>query len=211
MHRFSWDMHYDPIPGAVAGGRGGGGGGAAVPHRTYPSVNSPWVAPGDYTVRLTVNGQTQTQPITIKLDPRVKITPEVQQIFILTLGMEEGAVSATAAYQEARALVAKLKAGPQSSADLAKQIEEIAPEESPSARGGGGRGGRGGGGGFGAPEPAGSPTLASLGPQMIAAAMAMQGSEMPPTAAQIDACHREQQAYDTLMAKWTTLKASAAR
>ncbi len=211
MHRFSWDMHYDPIPGAVAGGRGGGGGGAAVPHRTYPSVNSPWVAPGDYTVRLTVNGQTQTQPITIKLDPRVKITPEVQQLFILTLGMEEGAVSATAAYQEARALVAKLKAGPQSSADLAKQIEEIAPEESPSARGGGGRGGRGGGGGFGAPEPAGSPTLASLGPQMIAAAMAMQGSEMPPTAAQIDACHREQQAYDTLMAKWATLKASAAR
>src|SRR5579863_6356374 len=40
MHRFAWDMHYDPIPGAP-GGRGGGGGGAvgAVPHRTYPAVN----------------------------------------------------------------------------------------------------------------------------------------------------------------------------
>ncbi len=52
MHRFSWDMHYDPIPGAGGGGRGGGGGNGAVPHRTYPGVNSPWVAPGTYTVRL---------------------------------------------------------------------------------------------------------------------------------------------------------------
>ena len=78
MHRFTWDMHYDPIPGASTGGRGGGGGAnGAVPHRTYPGVNSPWVAPGAYTVRLTVNGKAYTQPITIKMDPRVKITPEV--------------------------------------------------------------------------------------------------------------------------------------
>ena len=57
MHRFSWDMHYDPIGGGGGGGRGGGGGGGAVPHRTYGGVNSPWVAPGTYTVRLTVNGE----------------------------------------------------------------------------------------------------------------------------------------------------------
>src|SRR6185437_13417438 len=49
MHRFSWDMHYDPLPGGGGGGRGGGGS-SAVPHRTYPGVNSPWVAPGTYTV-----------------------------------------------------------------------------------------------------------------------------------------------------------------
>ncbi len=88
MHRFTWDMHYDPIPGGGGGGRGGGGGGGAVPHRTYPGVNSPWVAPGAYTVRLTANGQSLTQPITVKMDPRVKITPEVQQIFTLTTQME---------------------------------------------------------------------------------------------------------------------------
>ncbi len=58
MHRFTWDMHYDPIPGMGGGGRGGGGGAnGAVPHRTYPAINSPWVAPGTYTVRLTVNGK----------------------------------------------------------------------------------------------------------------------------------------------------------
>src|SRR5262249_39702881 len=68
MHRIWWDMHYDPIPGE-AGGRGGGG--AAVPHRTYPSVATPWVSPGNYTVRLTTGGKTSSQPISLRLDPRV--------------------------------------------------------------------------------------------------------------------------------------------
>ena len=36
MHRFSWDLHYDPI-GASAAPEGEGGAGA-VPHRTYPAV-----------------------------------------------------------------------------------------------------------------------------------------------------------------------------
>ena len=149
MHRFTWDMHYDPIPGAGGGGRGGGGGGgAAVPHRTYAGVNSPWVAPGTYTVRLTANGQTLTQPIVIKMDPRVKITPEVQQIFTLTTKMEDNARTAAVAYKEARDLVEKLKARGNSEA-LIKKVEELAPAE--TAPTGGGRGGRGGrGGGFGA-------------------------------------------------------------
>ena len=37
-----------------------------------------------------------TQPITIKMDPRVKITPEVQQIFTLTARMENAAQNASA-------------------------------------------------------------------------------------------------------------------
>src|ERR1019366_3412322 len=153
MHRFTWDMHYDPIGGG-GGGRGGGGGGGAVPHRTYPGVSSPWVAPGAYSVRLTVNGQSQSQPIAIKMDPRVKITPEVQQIFTLTTQMENRARNATGAYKDARALADKLKAKPQSAANdaLIKQVEAIAPAEVAAAGGGGGggRGGRGGRGGGGA-------------------------------------------------------------
>ena len=97
MHRFTWDMHYDPLPGDGGGGRGGGGGGRRGPASDLPGVNSPWVAPGVYTVRLTANGKTLTQPITIKLDPRVKITPEVQQIFTLTTQMENDARNAAAA------------------------------------------------------------------------------------------------------------------
>jgi hypothetical protein len=43
-------------PFAPAGGRGGGGAGG--------------MRPGDYTVRLTVNGQTYSQRVTVKADPR---------------------------------------------------------------------------------------------------------------------------------------------
>ena len=51
---------------------GGGRGGASVPRRTYPAVNAPWAPPGSYTVRLTVDGKSYTQPLTLHLDPRVK-------------------------------------------------------------------------------------------------------------------------------------------
>jgi photosystem II stability/assembly factor-like uncharacterized protein len=208
MHRFTWDMHYDPIPGAGGGGRGGGGGNGAVPHRTYSGVNSPWVAPGTYSARLTANGQTLTQPITIKMDPRVKLTPEVQQIFTLTTKMEDNAKSAAAAYKDARELVSKLKGRPQSAANdaLIKKVEEIAPIETAPTGGGGGRGGRGGGGAAAAESvPA---NLSTIGAQMVAAVQGMQAAEMPPTAAELQACSKEEAAYTALMAKWAALKSA---
>jgi hypothetical protein len=45
---------------------------AAVPHNTAPQPTSPWVLPGQYTVVLTVNGKSYSQPLTVKMDPRVK-------------------------------------------------------------------------------------------------------------------------------------------
>jgi len=211
MHRFIWDMHYDPLPGGGGGGGRGGGANGAVPHRTYPGVNSPWIAPGSYTVRLTADGKSVTQSIVVKMDPRVKVTPEVQQIFTLTTQAEDRARTAAAAYTEARELLAKVKARSQSAANdaLAKQITEIAPEQAAEPAGGGGRGGRGGGGGgFGAPaEPPAPPTLANIGAQMVAAVQPMQASEMPPTAAQLQACSQQDAAYTALMAKWAALKA----
>ena len=172
------------------------------------------MAPGAYSVRLTVNGQSQTQPITIEMDPRVKITPEVQQIFTLTGQAEDHARNAIGAYKEARDLTDKLKARPQSAANdaLIKQLDEIAPVQAAGDGAAAGRGGRGGGGGGGfgaaAAEP---PTLANMGAQLVAAVMPMQASEMAPTAAQLQACERQQAAYTALMSKWAALKANINR
>ena len=212
MHRFTWDMHYN----AEGGGGGRGGGGAAVPHRTYPGVNSPWVPPGSYTVRLIANGKTMTQPIVVKMDPRVKITPAVQQIFTLTGRLENEAQDASTAQKDARALIEKLNAKPQSAStdSLIAKLEEIAPADgatAPAGRGGGrGGGGRGGGRG-GANANAATPdaTLASIGPQLVASLTSMQASEMAPTAAELAACAKQEAAYTALMAKWAALKAAA--
>ena len=197
MHRFTWDLHYDPTPGVTAGRGGGGGAGGAVPHRTYPGVNSPWVAPGTYTVRLTADGASMTQPIVVKLDPRVKITPEVQQIFTLTTQMENSALNALGMLKEARAMAERAKGNDA----LSKKLAELAPPANES----------GGGGGFpfGPEPPPPTPTLTNIASQLVGCVMPMQGSEMPPTAAQLANCKKQSAAYTALAAKWTALKATA--
>ena len=76
MHRFSWDLKFDPVSPADLIPAGDEEATGAVPGRTYPNYNVPWVPPGSYTVRLKVDGVTRTQPITVRLDPRVKIAPD---------------------------------------------------------------------------------------------------------------------------------------
>jgi hypothetical protein len=156
-------------------------------------------------VRLTANGETKTQPITIKLDPRVKITPEVRQIFTLTAQVENEAKTAASAYKQARETIEELEQRPQSDAtdSVIKKLQELAPVESQAAETGGGFGG------FGPAEaPAVTPTLANISRQLIAAVMGLQASEMPPTATQLEACKKQESAYSALMAKWFALKAS---
>jgi photosystem II stability/assembly factor-like uncharacterized protein len=60
MNRFPWDLRYnDPVqtPGAFYGGDGPKG---------------PLALPGDYQLRLTVAGKTQTAPLKLVIDPRTK-------------------------------------------------------------------------------------------------------------------------------------------
>ncbi len=60
MHRWVWDLRPTPPPPGTRGGPGGGGG----------FGRAPAVAAGVYTVRLTAAGQTLTQTLTLKPDPR---------------------------------------------------------------------------------------------------------------------------------------------
>jgi len=69
LHRFVWDVHHER---------------PALSSFSYPIsatlANTPraplgsWAVPGQYTVRLTVNRQVLTQPLVVKMDPRVKAT-----------------------------------------------------------------------------------------------------------------------------------------
>jgi len=70
-HRWVWDLHTQPlnIPASYDI--------AAIYGQTAPNPTSPWVLPGNYTVRLTVEGKTFTRPLTVKMDPRVK-TPAAE-------------------------------------------------------------------------------------------------------------------------------------
>jgi hypothetical protein len=59
MHRFSWDLKFDPVSPVDLVPAGDEEATGAVPGRTYPNYNVPWVPPGNYTVRLTVDWRDQ--------------------------------------------------------------------------------------------------------------------------------------------------------
>lgn len=68
-HRFAWDLRYAPPPGtqrsfAIA----------AVYRSTPTGPPGPFVPPGRYTVRLTVDGTTFERPLDVRLDPRVVLS-----------------------------------------------------------------------------------------------------------------------------------------
>ena len=197
MHRFAWDLHYDPIPPEDIADDGDSDATGAVPHHTYPTVNAPWAPTGAYTVRLTVDGKAYTQPLTLRLDPRVRTPgPALTQLSTLSREMWAGSIAAYSANRAARALSTTL-AG-MSGADVAAfkaTVDSLAPEV-PRARVR-----------FRRRGPAGpTPTLTAASTAMMAAAMAMQTADVAPTAAQLRACTTAREQGTAAMAAWTMLK-----
>jgi photosystem II stability/assembly factor-like uncharacterized protein len=64
LNRFEWDLHYEK-PTVIPGAAGWGGGPAG-----------PEALPGSYQVKLTAGGKTYSEPLEIKLDPRLKTSRE---------------------------------------------------------------------------------------------------------------------------------------
>jgi photosystem II stability/assembly factor-like uncharacterized protein len=196
MHRFAWELRFDPIgeEPRAAGGTG------AVPHHTHPTVEAPWAPPGEYTVRLTVNGKSYTQPLSLRLDPRVK-TPaaDLAQLATLSREMYDAAVAAHAAWEDARALVARLdSAGGVDAAALKDRVLALAPAPRPRTFGF-----------FRGGAPSGPPTLNGASDALMSAAMAMQEADVAPTERQVAACDRARGQYQDVMAQWRALDASA--
>jgi photosystem II stability/assembly factor-like uncharacterized protein len=78
-HRFVWDLRY-PAPGAVSRDFPI----SAVYRDTPLEPLGVLAVPGVYSVTLTVNGETKTAPLTLKMDPRATITAAgLQQQFAL--------------------------------------------------------------------------------------------------------------------------------
>jgi hypothetical protein len=191
LHRFLWDMRYQPIGDNPRVGEVDATG--AVPHRSEHSAPTP----GRYTARLTVNGKAYTQPLTLRLDPRVRAPAAgLRQLAALSREMYDLAVAAHDAYQQARARADSV------SGSVRAQIDSLAPPAGaqPRPRRGGGGGGR-------TARAAGArPTLASASQAALAAALAMQDADVTPTAGQVAACARARAQANAVLAQWRRLK-----
>ena len=85
LHRFVWDLHY-PRPEVLSFGYPI----AAIVGNTPVTPVGPWVLPGRYRARLTVDGVTHTQPLLVKMDPRVTTAPaEIERQFRLSRQLVE--------------------------------------------------------------------------------------------------------------------------
>ena len=114
MHRFVWDLRYLPPKGARA---------------SFRRSSGPLAVPGNYTVRLTAHGKSSSQPLTIKMDPRVK-TPQdalVRQFELAAkISAREGEVSE--ALQQIAELQKQLgvrKKEASEKSDVAKALDEL--------------------------------------------------------------------------------------
>jgi len=106
-HRVSWDMRY-PTPAALYFDQSSG----AVPEDTAFIPEGPMALPGDYTVRLTVDGVSYSQPVLLKQDPRLDSSPEAMDGMRRQLTLSQriiAVISASkSAFERANGLDAKL-------------------------------------------------------------------------------------------------------
>lgn len=96
MHRFVWDLRYPSLP--------------SVDQPRFGRGEGPWALPGQYTVKLTVAGRTYTQPLTVKMDPRVKTPlPDLVKQFEMARQITAALAQSSAVYREANRLRARLQ------------------------------------------------------------------------------------------------------
>ena len=99
MNRYAWNLRWEPpvkIPGAFYSGVGPQG---------------PLAQPGHYTVKLTLGNQTQSQPLEIVLDPRVKQmnAADLQKQFDLAMQVRDANTQLHLAVNQIRDLRAQIK------------------------------------------------------------------------------------------------------
>ena len=185
MHRFVWDLHYTPAPGVRASYPI-----AAIFHDTPPNATSPWVMPGTYTVKLAVDGKSVTQPLTVRMDPRVKTPNEgLQQQFTLSKQMYDDAVAANAALEQLRAIRTRIKGTPLD--------EKAAALEGAPA------------GDFGPPPAAGPESLNGIIGSLRAVLGLLQQADVTPSAQVAAAAADRQKAFDDVMKRWKDFQTEA--
>ncbi|MDQ8162557.1 MAG: hypothetical protein P3C10_08230, partial [Gemmatimonadota bacterium] len=120
LQRFTWDLHYArpsaecslPI--------------SATPFNTKCEPEGPWVMPGRYTARLTVDGAVQVHTFTVRMDPRVKTSAAtLKQQHDLSVALYDTMGEAQQLAAEARASGRTSFAGPDAFGGVAASHQPV--------------------------------------------------------------------------------------
>lgn len=180
----------------------------ANPGETPASPEGPLVPPGEYTVRLIVDGKTFTQTLAVKNDPRSPATTaELKAQTELQMKLYDAATEAWAEFQDVtamRGLVAEvIKSQPAD--DLSKAAEDF--DAKLALVGGSGGGGRRFGGGFGGGGGAAAPTFAGVEGSAVRFLGEMDSGDMTPSETMRKVCEKTCADLKTVVANWKALNA----
>jgi len=171
-HRFVWDLRY-PRPKAA----GYEYSIAAIWGKDTPAEpEGPLVAPGTYTVRLTAAGKGETQPLVVKMDPRVSVAPE----------------AIARQLEVARDAAAELDRSDEAVEELGAYRKKVSASGPPPAKGTGDP--------LAAFEGAGG--FARLHRRFAAVYDAVESADAPPTTQAEAELQRTKSEFEALLAKW---------
>jgi photosystem II stability/assembly factor-like uncharacterized protein len=197
MHRFVWNLHYPP-PDSLEHEYPISATYRDTPR--YPLGRA--VLPGRYTVKLTVNGKSYTQPLTVRMDLRVKTLPdELRQQFELESAIVDAMHRDYEAVQQLRSLRRQLK-GLKDRASQSKLAHAIAALEKKAADL------EGDTGGYGArflSTPEGR-SLARLNAGLNTLLGAVDSADAAPTTSAVSTFNDVKSALEDQLARWREIK-----
>jgi len=199
MHRWIWDLRYTPV---VTGGRFGGGGFGFGPAGVA-------ALPGNYTVKLTVEGKSYTQPLSVKMDPRIK-TPitGLQKQFEVGMQISRAQTQIAQAQHQVgqlRSQIRQRRAQASGNATLLSALDSL----DQNAESVGGTVPRPVAPGNQPESPAERTSLAFLGSRFAQVAFAVNMGDSAPTVEATEALAEAEATRGATMAKWTAIKTNS--
>jgi photosystem II stability/assembly factor-like uncharacterized protein len=199
MQRFIWDLHYAPPEGFTRSYP------ISAIYRNTPTVpEGPTVLPGQYTLKLTADGKSYTEPLAIKMDPRVT-TPAagLAKMFEVSYGSYEAIKKIRVAQAEIGDLRSQLKslrgrALPRAIGDDIDALDKKAAALDGAA--GGGRAGAGVG------ANGGEPSLARLATEFNTIMGIAESADVQPTTQALAAYNQSLDSLAAMLARWNEIK-----
>ena len=186
-HRFVWDMLYTPlnVPPSYPI--------SATYMNTAPDPTSPWIMPGMYTARLTVDGKIVEQPFEIKMDPRVKTSlADLKKQHDLSLQCYEGRKKCIDLIEEIHQFRAMLRS------QLTNAEIHVAEKLGPLEKAAGLL--------ENAVQGSQEPSFSRLTNTFASIFNTLQDNDWPPTTQAIAATTEAQKQLQVLVTKWNALK-----
>ncbi len=188
MQRWVWDLRYAPPTGFARSYPI-----SAINGDTPPDPLGPLARPGAYTVKLTVNGKSYTQPLTLKIDPRV-VTPAngIIRMFELAMQAYESIGKVRGMQAEMQTIREKLPQG-----ELETQIAALQGKSAAVGR-----------------RRRGANTatnLSSLADEFLSLLDTLEGADATPTVQAENAARELQTRLADAASQWQRLKAQAGR